>query len=373
MEKALEETSREKDNAGQAHTFYVDIDGWEYVYFMTNNFSDVIKILKIMGYCAPIPQDWRWNPSLHQNVRNKMVESGTKYSLTMSHNVAVLNSYTPNSRPFIVYLSDLRRQKSDDVQALVKSLNMPPKNMPPLLYACAVGNIEGVRIFIEHKVDVNVQDENGFTALMFASALNQKEIVQLLLQNGADMSLRSNSGYYALLYAIFSDAQDAVKVLEDAGATLLSFSFNPTIDKNSVPFNEKLKYYVLNDVEYKYGKKKGFAFIYRRGNISRQTFSKIWSAKDSDFRPKKNTVIQLAIGLRLTIVQTKDLLESAGYFLMPNDTFDSIVTDFISRLDYDIDKIDNKLFEETGRTLSLYESCVHAGVESEDSSRRCRS
>ena len=352
MEKALEENSREKDSAVQLHTVCVDINGQEYVYFMTNDFSDVIKKLKDMGYRAPVPQDWRWNPALHQNVRDKMAEQGTKYSLTTSHNVAVLNSYSPASSPLIVYLSDLRTWQHN-ARKLYDSLNIP--NMPPLLYACAVGSIEGVRIFIEHKVDVNVQDENGFTALMFASVLNRKEIVQLLLQNGADMSLRSKSGYYALLYAIISEAKDAVKVLEDAGATILPFPLNSAVDKKEVPFNEKLRYYVLNDVEYKYGKKSGFAFIYKRGNISRQTFSKIWSSKDSDFRPKKNTVLQLAIGLRLTIAQTKDLLESAGYFLMPNDTFDSIVTDFISRLDYDIDKIDNKLFEETGRTLSSYD------------------
>lgn len=352
MEKALEENSREKDSAIQLHTVCVDIDGREYVYFMTNNFSDVVKKLEDMGYRVPVPQDWRWNPALHQNVRNKMAELGMKYSLTTSHNVAVLNSYSPVSSPLIVYLSDLRKWRHN-AREIYDSLNIP--NMPPLLYACAIGNIDGVRIFIEHKVDVNVQDENGFTALMFASALNQKEIVQLLLQNGADMSLRSKSGYYALLYAIFSDAKDAVKVLEDAGATLLSFSLNPNNNQTKMPFNEKLRYYVLNDVEYKDGKKKNFAFIYKRGNISRQTFSKIWSSKDSDFRPKKNTVLQLAIGLRLTIAQTRDLLESAGYFLMPNDAFDSIVSEFISQLDYDINKIDHKLFEETGRTLSSYE------------------
>ena len=353
MEKATVEGIQKKGCPVRTHTVNVSIDGLgEYVYFMTNNFSDVVKKLKDMGYHAPKPQDWRWNPALHQNVRDKMTELGTKYSLTTSHNIAVLNSYSPNSTPFIVYLSDLRKWQRN-ARNLFKSLNIP--NMPPLLCACAVGNIQGVRTLLEHKVDVNVQDENGFTALMFASARNQKEIVQLLLKNGADMSLRSNNGYYALLYAILSNSKDAADTLKDAGATFLPFSINPAVDKKKIPFNEKLRYYVLNDAGYKYGKKKSFTFIYKRGNISRQTFSKIWSSKDSDFRPKKTTVLQLAIGLQLTFTQTKDLLESAGYFLLPDDTFDSIIADFISRLDYDIDKIDSKLFEETGRTLSSYD------------------
>lgn len=286
MEKGTVENTQEKNKSSRSQTVCVDIDGREYIYSMTNDFSDVVKMLENMGYRAPKTYDWRWHPSLHQNVRDKMTELGTKYSLTTSHNVAVLNSYTPNSIPFIVFLSDLCNQSSE-MQRLVKCLNMPPKNMPPLLYACAVGNIQGIRILLEHKVDVNVQDENGFTALMFASALNRKEIVQLLLQNGADMSLRANSGYYALLYAMFSNAQDAVKVLEEAGATLLSFSLNPTVDKGKRPFNEKLEYYISNNIECKYGKKKGFSVIYKPINMSRQTFSKIRSSKDSDFRPQK--------------------------------------------------------------------------------------
>ncbi|MBD5413603.1 MAG: ankyrin repeat domain-containing protein [Treponema sp.] len=356
MKKDLEKGSREKDSAVHVHTVRIDINGREYVYFMTNDFSDVVKKLKDMGYHAPRAQNWRYNPDLHQNVRDKMTELGTKYSLTMSHNVGILNSYLPNSVPFIIYISELR-----NVRQLFK-LDMP--NIPPLLYACAAGNIHGVRILLEHNADVNIQDENGFTALMFASARNHAEIVQLLLQNGADMSLRAKNGYYALLYAVLLEAQDAEKVLEDAGATLISFSLNPAIDKNNMTFTEKFRSYLFNKMEYKM--KKNFSFVYKRGNMSRQTFSKIMSERKPDYRPKKNTVLQLVIGLQLTIAQTKDLLDSAGYFLLPNDAFDSIVTDFISRLDYDINRIDSKLFVETGKTLSFYESCMNAGVEAED-------
>lgn len=351
-QKAMENTDLKNGAVPkESCTQSVDIDGRKYVYFMADNFADVVKRLKVMGYRAPRPCDWRWNPALHQNVRDKMAEIGMRYSLTMSHNAFVLNYYVPNSAPHIVFLSELRKWQRDD-QKLFNSLNIP--NMPPLLYACAVGSVSAVRLLLEHNVDVNVRDENDCTALMFASARNRPEIVRLLLQNGADISLRANNGYDALLYAIFSEAKESVQVLEGAGAKLEPFPFFPAVDKRKVPFNEKLSHYVLNN-RYAYAKKDGFARIYKRAGISRQLFSKIWSSKDPAYRPKKHIVLQLAIGLQLTIAQTEDLLESAGYFLLPDDAFDSIVAGFISRLDYDIHKIDGKLFEETGRTLSSYE------------------
>ncbi|MDE5898341.1 MAG: ankyrin repeat domain-containing protein [Treponemataceae bacterium] len=333
----------------------VDIDGREYVYFMADNFADVVKRLEEMGCRAPRPQDWRWNPDLHQNVRDKMAELGMRYSLTMSHDASVLNSYVPNSAPHIVFLSELRKWQQEAQELLNVSLNINIPNMPPLLYACAVGSVSAVRLLLEHNVDVNARGENGWTALMFASARNRPEIVRLLLQNGADISLRANNGYNAVLYAILSEAKKAVKVLEGAGAEPVPFPLLPAVDKRKVPFNEKLAYYVLNNIGYMCGKKKNFAWIYKRAGISRQLFSKIWSSKDPAYRPKKHIVLQLAIGLQLTIAQTEDLLESAGYFLLSDDAFDSIVAGFISRLDYDIHKIDGKLFEETGRTLSSYE------------------
>lgn len=328
----------------------VVIDGLgEYVYFMTNNTFDLRRKLKNMGYRIPEAQDWRYNPALHQNVRDKMAELGTQYSLTTSHNVAILNFYVPNDNPFIVYLSDLREWR-DDEQKLYDSLNIP--DMPPLLYVCATGNVHGVRLFLEHKVDVNVQDENGYTALMIASARNHPEIVWLLLQNGADVSLRANNGGYALVFAMLSGAKDVVNMLKESGAKFLSLPLNSAVDKNNVPFNEKLSYYVLNNIEYKYGK--NFAPIYKRGGISRKLFSKIWGSRKPDHHPRKNTVLKLAIGLQLTVAQTKDLLKSAGYFLMPDDAFDAIVAGFISRQVYDIHKIERKLFEETGKTLCSY-------------------
>lgn len=335
----------------ESYTQSVDVNGQEYVYLMTSDWNAVVKKIRELGCRAPVPQDWRWNPALHQNVRDKMAELGTRYSMTTSNGASVVNSYSPNSIPLIMYLSDLYTEQKKVVQVC----NSLGRTVSPLFYACAVGSAEGVRLLIEHKVDVNARDENGFTALMLASALNRKEIVRLLIQNGADMSLRSNSGFYALTFACVTGANDAVQELENAGAQFLEIPLFVSKNKEKMPFKDKLQFYIQKSTLLRSGKEKKIAYIYKRANMSRQQFSKIMNAKSNDYRPQKNTIVQLAIGLQLTLAQTMDLLESAGYFLLPDDEFDSIVSDFIARLDYDIDEIDAELFRRTGKTLCSYE------------------
>ena len=63
------------------------------------------------------------------------------------------------------------------------------------------------------------------------------------------------------------------------------------------------------------------------------------------------TVLQLIIGLRLTLAQAESLLGSAGYLFDEKNPVDSIFKDHISHLDFDIMKINNEIFEKTGKTF----------------------
>ena len=85
--------------------------------------------------------------------------------------------------------------------------------------------------------------------------------------------------------------------------------------------------------------------------MSKQNFSKIRSRTDPDYRPKKETVLQLIIGLRLTLAQAESLLESAGYLFDEKNPVDSIFKEHISHLDFDILKINNEIFEKTGKAF----------------------
>ncbi|MBQ1602331.1 MAG: macro domain-containing protein [Oscillospiraceae bacterium] len=83
--------------------------------------------------------------------------------------------------------------------------------------------------------------------------------------------------------------------------------------------------------------------VYHRAQISRQLFNKIINEKD--YQPKKNTAIQLAIGLELDLEQTQKLLGKAGYALTRSSKTDLAVQYYIERGFYNLVEINIALYD----------------------------
>ena len=73
---------------------------------------------------------------------------------------------------------------------------------------------------------------------------------------------------------------------------------------------------------------------YNKAYVDRRHFSKI--RKDVNYSPNKKTVLAFAIALELSIDETKDLLNSAGFALSRSSKTDIIVAYFLQNKIYDM-------------------------------------
>ncbi len=85
------------------------------------------------------------------------------------------------------------------------------------------------------------------------------------------------------------------------------------------------------------------AEIYKKANITKQTFSEILKFKE--YHPSKATAIAFCIALELDLDEMNELIKKAGYQLSLSIKSDIIVKYYVERKIYDIFEINETLFE----------------------------
>ncbi len=109
------------------------------------------------------------------------------------------------------------------IDAKVDLNNQDDDGYTALMQAAAKGNKKIVQMLIDAKVDLNKRDKKGYTALILAVLRGHKEIVQMLIDAKADLNIKDSMGITALIWAAFAEENknmDIVQMLINAGADL---------------------------------------------------------------------------------------------------------------------------------------------------------
>lgn len=94
-------------------------------------------------------------------------------------------------------------------------LNALTQDEETFLDAAIFGDFDVIEKLLEKKVNVNVRDNVGNTALILASIEGRTEVVEILIKANAKKDILNKHGKSALDYAKERKRKDIIKILEN--------------------------------------------------------------------------------------------------------------------------------------------------------------
>ncbi|GAB2278559.1 hypothetical protein Dimus_013236 [Dionaea muscipula] len=119
-----------------------------------------------------------------------------------------VDSIARNNRGFLGYQQALLR--------VIKAGKLPVTSnlstFSPLRFAAEAGDAEALKILVaQPEIDLDHQDENGFSAVMVAALEGHVEAFRVLVYAGADVKLHANSGEDVIILSMISQKQEQIE------------------------------------------------------------------------------------------------------------------------------------------------------------------
>ena len=168
--------------------------------------------------------------------------------------------------------------------------------------------------------------------------MNVKEQLNKYLDSYLNPPAEPITGYFKRAKSIYFE--ESVQTAYYDKANVNEFINN---NKEDETFQTKLFKYIDN-------KNLKDSDVYNKVGIDRRLFSKIRS--DINYHPSKETVILLGIALELSEYEIEDLLEIASYSMPKNNTYDLIIRFCFKHHIYNINQINEFLYEHNCKTLN---------------------
>jgi len=159
--------------------------------------------------------------SVFCNAQNKDVfdtaRSGTvdEMKLLVQKNKDTINAVSPSGfTPLILACYRGNNAVADYLAHNVKDVNHNSSNGTALAAAVIKGNLDVVKILLQHKANPNIADAQGVTPLVYAAQFQKTEVVKLLLHYKANPLVIDKEGKTPYDYALFTKNQDIINLLK---------------------------------------------------------------------------------------------------------------------------------------------------------------
>ena len=113
-------------------------------------------------------------------------------------------------------LAALTGQQDLAEKLIKKGADVNKTGWTPLHYAASNGHVTIISLLLENSAYIDAESPNGTTPLMMAAMYGTPAAVKLLLEEGADPNLKNQQGLTALQFAQRASRPDAVEALTKA-------------------------------------------------------------------------------------------------------------------------------------------------------------